>query len=52
MGCNGSFKGLIVCDGYDVCGGNVFKSLRTILGMSEYTPGSNTNYVVPYNQVM
>jgi hypothetical protein len=38
---NGSFKSLIVCDGLDVCGGNVFQSLKTVLGMNEYTPGSD-----------
>ena len=38
---NGSFKSLIVCDGLDVCGGNVFQSLITVLGMNEYNSGSD-----------
>ena len=43
MDYNGSFTGLIVRDGLDVCGGNVFKSLIAVLCMNEYTPGSDTN---------
>ena len=43
MDYNGSFKRLIVRDGYYVCGGNVFQSLTTVLGIDEYILGSNTN---------
>ena len=39
--CNGSFKGLIVHAGYDVCGGSVFQSYITVLGINEQTPGSD-----------
>ena len=38
---NGSLKNLIVRDGLDVCGGNVFQSLIIVLGMNEYAPGSD-----------
>ena len=43
MDYNGSFKGLIVRAGYDVCGGNVFQSSKPVFGMNEYTPGSGAN---------
>ena len=43
MGCDSSFKCLIVRDELDVCGGNVFQSLIAVLGMNEYTLGSDTN---------
>ena len=33
VGCNGPFKILTVRDEYDVCGGNVFQSSITVLGI-------------------
>ena len=42
MDYNGSFKALIVRDGLDVCGGNVFQSFKTVLGINEDTPRSDT----------
>ena len=43
MDYNGSFKSRIVRDGLDVCGGNVFQSLITVLGINEYNHRSDTN---------
>ena len=44
MDYNSSFKSLIVLDGLDFCGGNVFQSFITVLGINEYIPGSELEH--------
>ena len=45
MDYDGSLECLMVCYGYSVCGGDVFLSLKTVLGLIENILGSDTNTI-------